>query len=699
MRKNALAVIFAALALMSLAASVATSRAMTAETVALTGNHPPAAATLASVGNADADQTLSMEIHFAVRNEAELNRLLAAQQDPASPNYRHWLATGEYDQRFGPRASEIEAVAGWLKSEGFTVEPASDGFLKFSGTVAQAERTFSTHILRFGDGSIYGNVDDPEVPARFAGVIGNVMGLDNMTHAIPVMPGATRIEPPAPSPSPSSWQGGPQSFGAHAPQAFVTGVGHGFGPRDLRTFYHETVNGEQNGYGGCIAIVGMSNFLDGAIASFRNQFMASEPAFNIARVLHGTDPGLTGDNSELEAEVDLEWAHAVAPAAAERFHYGNSLIDDISGAVDDSCDVVSISFTFCGPPSGYASAVERVMKKAAALGESVFVASGDDGAAGNPTTDCLPGTSRSVSEMAADPNVTAVGGTQFAPIYDGNFNDVGYSNNEQAWNASGGGVSKIYRKPAYQTGAGVPRDGHRDIPDVALIAGSPGVFWGHDSSGNAAIACCVVGTSVSAPIWAGFTRVLAQTVGFRLGPMNPLIYQLANQQFGSQSAANGFHDVTVGINSADGVTGFDAGPGYDQATGWGTIDFDVFAAAAKAQPTPTPGPLTCPKVISFASHKVGAPPAKPRMIRLTNPARNKIAAHMIADASLMHGTDFSIASSECTAGMLVDAGKSCDVAVLFNPRSAGKTPLTDVLTFSDNASNSQQQVSLKGIGK
>jgi hypothetical protein len=87
------------------------------------------------------------------------------------------------------------------------------------------------------------------------------------------------------------------------------------------------------------------------------------------------------------------------------------------------------------------------------------------------------------------------------------------------------------------------------------------------------------------------------------------------------------------------------------------------------------------------------------MIRLTNPARNKIAAHMIADASLMHGTDFSIASSECTAGMLVDAGKSCDVAVLFNPRSAGKTPLTDVLTFSDNASNSQQQVSLKGIGK
>jgi subtilase family serine protease len=351
------------------------------------------------------------------------------------------------------------------------------------------------------------------------------------------------------------------------------------------------------------------------------------------------------------------------------------------------------------------------MKKAAALGESVFVSSGDNGAAGYPTPNCAPGNHRRVSEMAADPHVTAVGGTQFIPTYDSNYNDVGYSNNEQVWNdfqnlgggvtvggASGGGASQVYRKPAYQSGPGVPKDGRRDIPDVALIAGSPGVFLGHDFNESAGIYCCVGGTSVSAPIWAGFTRVLSQMLGLRLGPMNPWIYQLANQQFGPQGAASGFHDITIGNNDVNGVS-FNAGPGYDQATGWGTIDFDVFAAAVKAQPDPIPGPLLFPKAVSFGSRKVGTPPAKPKTIHLSNPLRNKIFAQITADATLMNGTDFSIASSGCTAGAIVAVGKSCGVAVMFNPQSASTTPLTDVLTFTDNASNSQQQVSLTGIGK
>src|ERR1019366_7008817 len=106
-----------------------------------------------------------------------------------------------------------------------------------------------------------------------------------------------------------------------------------------------------------------------------------------------------------------------------------------------------------------------------------------------------------------------------------------------------------------------------------------------------------------------------------------------------------------------------------------------------------------PKSVSFASRKVGAPPARPQTIKLTNPAKNKMDAQIIADATLTNSTDFSIASSTCTSGALVPAGKSCSVAVLFNPQSASKTPLTDVLTFTDNASNGQQQVSLKGIGK
>jgi len=180
MRRKAVVVLLAALALVSIKMGTGHGE----DTAILTGNHPREAET-ASMGNADPNQPLSMEIHFAVRNEAELNQLLAEQQNPSSPNYRRWLATGEYDRRFGPRQSDIDAV----------VESASDGSIKFAGTVAQAQRTFSVRIARFGDGSAYANVSDPSIPARFAGVIGNVSGLDNMTH---VMPGGPRRMVPKP---------------------------------------------------------------------------------------------------------------------------------------------------------------------------------------------------------------------------------------------------------------------------------------------------------------------------------------------------------------------------------------------------------------------------------------------------------------------------------------------------------------------
>ena len=100
--------------------------------------------------------------------------------------------------------------------------------------------------------------------------------------------------------------------------------------------------------------------------------------------------------------------------------------------------------------------------------------------------------SRNVNEMSADPYVTSVGGTQFTPTYSGG-NDQGYAT-ENVWNdssgATGGGASAVFTKPSYQTGSGVPNDGARDVPDIALIASPnfPGVFWGHDVSGTGQVA-------------------------------------------------------------------------------------------------------------------------------------------------------------------------------------------------------------------
>jgi hypothetical protein len=199
--------------------------------------------------------------------------------------------------------------------------------------------------------------------------------------------------------------------------------------------------------------------------------------------------------------------------------------------------------------------------------------------------------------MSADPNVTSVGGSQFHPVYDGAGNDVG-SVAESAWNdpagAGGGGKSQLFSKPSYQNSV-TPNDGGRDVPDVAYAASPyfPGFYWGDDVSGTAVMNCCIGGTSLAAPLWAGLAKLIAQKSG-RLGNMNPKIYQLGALNNAAQS---GLRDVTSGNNNWNGVAGFPAVTGYDQATGWGTADMATFASAfagASSGSTPTPTPTATP---------------------------------------------------------------------------------------------------------
>jgi hypothetical protein len=197
---------------------------------------------------------------------------------------------------------------------------------------------------------------------------------------------------------------------------------------------------------------------------------------------------------------------------------------------------------------------------------------------------------------------------------------------------------------------------------------------------------------------AGFVSVIDQQVNARLGSMNPIYYKLANQQYGPSATANGFHDITTGNNNFGFLTGFNAGPAYDQTTGWGSIDFNVFAAAVKSSPLPT-GPLVFPKSVAFGVHKVGTPPAKAKVIVLSNPAKNHIAAVLSADAALGSTTDFMISASTCTSGATIAAGKSCSVSVQFTPQTASKVGKVTKLTFTDNAAMSPQVVTLTGKGK
>ena len=689
----------------------------------LAGNHPLEAETAAVTANADPSQVLTMQVRFAIRNRAELDKLLAEQQDPASPNYHKWLNTGEFDQRFGAAQSQVNAVTEWLRSQGFSVVSSSPQYVEFTGTVAQTERALSVRIAKFGNGKFYANTSDPYLPAQFEGVIGSIEGLDNLRQAVPATRQHLLHKRPAARPS-SSPQGdlAPQaqwptprrtvsnsaSTGSTGKPNAIEGGVEKFGPKDLWTFYDETplFNNNFNGAGNCVAVIGVSDFHNANVTNFNSTFGVAPS--QITRKLVGTNPGVvTTDGSDIEALLDLEYSHASAPAAGTFFYFGKNLVNNISAAVNTNlCGAITISFTICASSNSlFTNTLDPIFSKAASQGQSVFVATGDDGAAGvvfdSNSGGCVIANTQTVNEMAADPNVTAVGGTGFNPNFDGSGNDVG-SVPEFAWNdsdlglppnvgATGGGASTAFGKPSYQS-TGTPADNARDIPDISLIASPnrPGVFIADDSGLEV-----IGGTSLSAPLFAGFSQTLAQAAGGRLGNLNPRLYTLANQNL----SGNGFRDVTSGNNNFNGVTGFQAVAGYDQATGWGTVDMTNFANVFGKIPA---GPLKTapanPTPRNFGRHVVGKN-YLPKKVTLINPKKNRTTA-TITGVTLQNGSVFHIdsATTTCLAGMGLAAAHNCKVGITFSPTTAGG-PQTDTLIITDTSVNSPQQVPLTGIGK
>lgn len=194
--------------------------------------------------------------------------------------------------------------------------------------------------------------------------------------------------------------------------------------------------------------------------------------------------------------------------------------------------------------------------------------------------------------LSSTPNNISVGGTEFnegAGTFWSPTNDPTTQASvlsyipEIAWNESGnvvggsslfstgGGASIVYAKPAFQAGPGVPADGARDVPDVSLSSAIHDgylIIQGHSATATGLGA--VGGTSAASPSFAGIMALVVQKTGAAQGNANPILYSMGQNQFAGGTAV--YHDTTTGDNSVPGVTGFIAGAGYDQATGWGSVD-------------------------------------------------------------------------------------------------------------------------------
>ena len=291
-----------------------------------------------------------------------------------------------------------------------------------------------------------------------------------------------------------------------------------------------------------------------------------------------------------ETTLDVEWAHAIAPGAnillvttpvaetegvqglqniinAEQYVLANHLGNVFSQSF------ATTEQAFKGSSDQQLlQKFDKTYQQAAAQGVSVFAASGDGGVANaDKQGNVFP--FPTVGFPASDPNVTAVGGTQInqpTPVI------TSYSA-EEVWNdgfgAGGGGYSVVFARPSYQNG--VVSNAMRGLPDIAYnaaVVSAVLVYESFDPTVSPGWAL-IGGTSAATPQWAALAALADNYAANKgkgpIGFLNPKLYMIGTNPI--QYAAD-FHDITVGNNSFDGITGFSAVAGWDAASGWGTPD-------------------------------------------------------------------------------------------------------------------------------
>jgi len=551
----------------------------TARTVAVPGRHP-AAIPANDRGLADPARELRY-ITLLLQPAAGLDEFLARQQNPGSPDYHRWLTPEQFADRFGLSTNDIARLTAWLQSAGLQVHDVARGrhWITFSGTVERLGRALHTDFHRY---EVRGELhvapsSDPSVPAAFAGVIAGFHGLDDFHEA------SALVQASAPA----------------TPQT-TSGSSHYLAPDDFATIYDvkPLYAAGIDGTGVNIAVAGESDINIANMQQFRKFF--NLPANDPEVRLYGPDPGFTG--AETEADLDVEWAGAVARGAHIIYVNSTSVVNAVQYAIDQNlAPIITYSFIGC---EQFEVTLRSIAQQANAQGITWMAASGDWGAATcdyiySPIPQASLGPT--VGAPASFPEVTALGGTQFnegssPSTYWASRNDansasaLGYIP-EVVWNNSplnslkgvaSGGPSAFFAKPSWQIGT--PDDKVRDVPDVSLTAGThDGYLVGTTSSlANGAFAV-VGGTSASSPAFAGVVALLNQYLLKQnaiaqpgLGNINPTLYRLA------QSTKDVFHDITGGNIDVmcvqgspmcvNGKMGYAAAPGYDLATGLGTVD-------------------------------------------------------------------------------------------------------------------------------
>ena len=374
---------------------------------------------------------------------------------------------------------------------------------------------------------------------------------------------------------------------------------HCYGPSQYAKAYglNQLFSHGVNGRGRTIAVVDAfgSPTIANDLHVFDTTFGLADPQLQIIQPA-GVVPAYDPTNDDMvgwaeETTLDVEYAHAFAPGAnillvetpvsetegvtgfpeivqAENYVINHHLADVISqsfGATEE---------TF--PSKQALLGLRSAFYNAAAHGVTVLGASGDDGAASetaDPSGEVVYPFAAN-SWPSSDPLVTSVGGTQLTLDDNGNrlSPDVVWND---GYGAGGGGLSKVFNRPWFQDGVRNVVGYQRGTPDISMTAAVDGAAIYYSSFAPDPVGFGLIGgTSEATPVFAGIVADAAQLRGHPLGNINPALYSLQHDPF-----HGGLVDVTSGNNSFAGVTGYPALPGYDLASGLGTINAPPFVVS------------------------------------------------------------------------------------------------------------------------
>lgn len=330
-----------------------------------------------------------------------------------------------------------------------------------------------------------------------------------------------------------------------------------FSPVQLGEIYAFPPN--TDGAGQCIAIIELGGgFTQENLTQYFNSLGITPPV--VEAVLVNGGQNVTGTDADGEVQLDIEVAGALAPKAKFLVYITTNtdqgFYEAISQAAHDAVNKPKVmSISWGGPEDEWApqsvQAIQSALEDAAALGVTITVAAGDNGA-----SDGVTDGQKHCDFPASSPSVVSCGGTMLQT-------QGIHITRESVWNeanegATGGGVSVVFPVPAYQHAAGVPLNPQgkpgRGVPDVSGVA-DPVTGYNVLVNGEEQV---VGGTSAVAPLWAALIARFNQALGEPVGDLNTVLYAIP-------SVESDFHDIVAGDNQ-----GYGAKSGWDASTGLGS---------------------------------------------------------------------------------------------------------------------------------